>query len=304
MRYRGFTLVELLVAVAIIALLTALLLPAVQQARESARRIACSANLKQLGIALHSYHDLHSSFPAGTSKFSLHVAILPQMDQATLYASMRISEDCSGDLAATRLPSYTCPSDCGTAGLRGSVATNYAGNYGTGVQRFGYNGIFAPIQITPVWGGGPVRAADVHDGLSNTAAISEILFGDGSGEARRSNWNTPTPMTAPEQLDQFALSCRTMLPPEHSDTYVLGRPWSCGDAGRTLYNHILEPNGHNCYNGTRVQEGIFSASSQHLGIVQLLYADGRVVPVSESVDLTAWQAAGSRAGLESLRLSE
>ncbi|MDA1165236.1 MAG: DUF1559 domain-containing protein, partial [Planctomycetota bacterium] len=91
---RGFTLIELLVVIAIIAILVALLLPAVQQAREAARRSQCKNNLKQLGLALHNYHDTHQTFPFGTIATSLNIAatrpsnmswmpmVLPFMDQA------------------------------------------------------------------------------------------------------------------------------------------------------------------------------------------------------------------------------
>ena len=95
----GFTLIELLVVIAIIAVLIALLLPAVQQAREAARRTQCKNNLKQLGLALHNYHDVFTIFPRGTSgpvieglggdgwrTYSAHAMILPYIDQAPLYS--------------------------------------------------------------------------------------------------------------------------------------------------------------------------------------------------------------------------
>ncbi|VAX38341.1 hypothetical protein-transmembrane region and signal peptide prediction, partial [hydrothermal vent metagenome] len=94
---RGFTLIELLVVIAIIAILIALLLPAVQQAREAARRSACKNNMKQIGLALHNYHDVHRSFPPGAMKdeeiggkpgFSFLVMILPFVDQANVYAGL------------------------------------------------------------------------------------------------------------------------------------------------------------------------------------------------------------------------
>src|SRR5690606_5643888 len=87
---QGFTLIELLVVIAIIAVLIALLLPAVQQAREAARRTQCKNNLKQLGLALHNYHDVYNSFPMGTQTpltgaSSWRFALLPYLDQAVVY---------------------------------------------------------------------------------------------------------------------------------------------------------------------------------------------------------------------------
>src|SRR4249920_1165294 len=88
---RGFTLIELLVVIAIIAVLVALLLPAVQQAREAARRASCKSNLKQIGLALHNYHETANTMPPGWiggNRWGWAVMILPQIDQAPLYSTL------------------------------------------------------------------------------------------------------------------------------------------------------------------------------------------------------------------------
>jgi prepilin-type N-terminal cleavage/methylation domain-containing protein len=128
MKRRGFTLIELLVVIAIIAVLIALLLPAVQQAREAARRSTCRNNLKQIGLALHNYHDQYKELPPGAfwgnigsyRKGSIMVAILPFIDQAPLFNQYNFTYTMihgqpgpagSGRLGDTAIPAYLCPSD-------------------------------------------------------------------------------------------------------------------------------------------------------------------------------------------------
>lgn len=127
---RGFTLIELLVVIAIIAILIALLLPAVQQAREAARRSQCKNNLKQLGLALHNYHDIHGLFPAASyldkaggsinSQWAWSVMILPQLDQAPAFNILDIGpstfEQAAGDpvrlkILITPMSVFICSSD-------------------------------------------------------------------------------------------------------------------------------------------------------------------------------------------------
>lgn len=128
----GFTLVELLVVIAIIGVLVGLLLPAVQAAREAARRMQCSNNLKQLGLALHNYHDTHNKFPSAQyfcrsdmpcttgrptwkQGWFWSASVLPFMEQGNMFASLRMDLDLfhplNFNLVATNLPSFGCPSD-------------------------------------------------------------------------------------------------------------------------------------------------------------------------------------------------
>jgi prepilin-type N-terminal cleavage/methylation domain-containing protein/prepilin-type processing-associated H-X9-DG protein len=142
-RNRGFTLIELLVVIAIIGILVALLLPAVQAARESARRTQCTNNLKQIGIALHNYHDVYKRFPAEdagawsgvpptlkTNDISVHARLLPYLEQKPLYDMINFAvlwSDARNALAmSTPIPGFICPSDgITTVTVNGPQATGY-----------------------------------------------------------------------------------------------------------------------------------------------------------------------------------
>jgi prepilin-type N-terminal cleavage/methylation domain-containing protein len=185
-RHRGFTLIELLVVIAIIAILIALLLPAVQQAREAARRTQCKNNMKQLGLALHNYHDTFNRFPMqgyinDTSNpsayqprhFTWITMILPYFDQAPLYNQINFSIPAWGQAhVGQQLATLRCPSDTGfgtpPGDTWGIAITNYSGSEGFdwwNRATSGLGGVFCARQHT--------RIADIMDGTSNTIALGE-----------------------------------------------------------------------------------------------------------------------------------
>ncbi|MDO5552794.1 MAG: DUF1559 domain-containing protein [Planctomycetia bacterium] len=220
----GFTLVELLVVIAIIGILIALLLPAVQAAREAARRMQCTNNLKQMGLALHNHHDVRGTFPAGmgpevsttatggltpNDRYSVQFFLLPYMEQTALYESFDQTVRCQGDVNAVaigtmlryRAPVYgfLCPSDenhtaCYTGGGDG-WPINYTGNWGTFASSLKYwDGLFgSPYDLvdgttTLVKKLQATRMASVIDGTSNTSAFTEIILGS-KGSAQRPTWD-------------------------------------------------------------------------------------------------------------------
>ena len=199
---RGFTLIELLVVIAIIAILVALLLPAVQQAREAARRSSCKNNLKQIGVALHNYHDTFSVLPPGyivrnisaTAMASMETAqngpgfawgtmILPQLEQAALYDAMNFNlnahEIPNIDLARTSISTFLCPSD--PAPTTFTVTDGSSNNYE--LASANYVGVigYGNVSMTPgrpmgkgvFYRNSNTKLRDLTDGTSNCMLVGE-----------------------------------------------------------------------------------------------------------------------------------
>ncbi len=218
-RHRGFTLIELLVVIAIIAVLIALLLPAVQSAREAARRAQCTNNLKQMGLALHNYHDAMSIFPPGyiaASKFidgetdtspgwSWATMILPQLEQAPLYSSINVwlPIQAAANTTATQtvLNAYLCPSDqlpstrtfAVTDGLGNTVATvapsSYAASTGSDAADVALGLNNDGSGNGPFFRNSGIRIAAIIDGTSQTvlpagARLGGLRRAPGPGRSR------------------------------------------------------------------------------------------------------------------------
>lgn len=195
-RQFGFTLIELLVVIAIIAILVSLLLPAVQQAREAARRTQCKNNLKQLGLALHNYHDTHQSFAPGwvdqnqstAANWGWMCYVLPMLDQANLYRQLDVGGTDLGTaldqavrlrLMTTPLPLFRCPSDTApdlntqhtllsaSGATQATAVSNYIGANGGGDWTY-------DAQLTGTFGrNSRVKIRDFTDGTSNTICVGE-----------------------------------------------------------------------------------------------------------------------------------
>ena len=183
-RPAAFTLIEALVVVTVIGVLVALLLPAVQVAREASRRSQCMNNLKQLGIALSSYESAHRVFPQGVNGlgYSPHSMLLPFIDQKPLFNA--INFETAGDLLGVfgdgsnttaleiTVPVFLCPSDVLDAGMEGR--TDYAGNGGVGSTWKGFNGLFVDNSGSDHRS---IGLSSVTDGATQTAAMSEWIIG-------------------------------------------------------------------------------------------------------------------------------
>jgi prepilin-type N-terminal cleavage/methylation domain-containing protein/prepilin-type processing-associated H-X9-DG protein len=281
MRRQGFTLIELLVVIAIIGVLIALLLPAVQAAREAARRMQCTNNLKQIGLALHNYHSALGCLPFGKgnnymavlpnapiyARWSTHSQILPYLEQKPLYDSINFnlppempSLDTMGmgfmpafqdpnreNATASRavISAFLCPSDAATGG-DWPAGNNYVGNEGTWLCDLCDQ---MPSPIPGEQARGPfynlscVNLSSLSDGTTQTAFFSEKIRGKGTPSFRSDMFQIPNQMT---MADTYT-TCNALTPSMAMTlTSRLGACWVIGDMTCSTYNHVSGPNSRTC----------------------------------------------------------
>lgn len=301
---RGFTVTELLVTLAVIAIILSLILPAVMSARESARRTQCLSSIRQLGLALHGYHDVHRMFPPAhhAMGFSHFASLLPYMEQAALVAKIDFNvEPRSGvnvAVAEVSLPLLQCPSDPASSAVSKYGKTNYVGNAGTGLHTEGEEtGVFViwphrqPIR--------PIRFTGITDGLATTAAFSEILVGDSSNHPLRKIWETTTEYFGAENAGRLLDECEAIRgTPGRGDPWSRGSSWMMSEHLMTRYNHSQTPNRLSCTNNGDIYTMVMTVASHHPGGVHVNFCDGSAKMVSDSIDLEIWRALASRAGNE------
>ena len=292
----GFTLIELLVVIAIIAVLIALLLPAVQSAREAARRIQCTNNVKQLGLALHNYHDVHGRFAPGSIQVSVPVAyrqpfitsLLPFLEQGNLTSSfnfhLSFQHDANATTRAARVNVFDCPSDRQVTFVNnGGVVTDVKGNYGVnwGQNTYGDQVLPAPFGLN--YG---ASFAEITDGTSNTFLMAELI-------------QLPHPVgQGVETIDRRGRVWSDQ-PSSHQVTTRNGPNAQAPDYG-ACWNDT-DPRKAPCNRNTGDGPNHYLASrSRHPGGVQLLLGDGSVRFIKDSISLATWKALSSRAGGEVL----
>jgi prepilin-type N-terminal cleavage/methylation domain-containing protein/prepilin-type processing-associated H-X9-DG protein len=355
---RAFTLIELLVVIAIIAVLISLLLPAVQAAREAARRIQCVNNLKQIGLALHNYQDANGVFPMTTTAarsgpggvcqngfYSWHAGILPHIEQQTLANALNFmignAENCgsmavydqailsaghpNATVSQTIIAGFLCPSDSytitDTMGSARTAPQNYAGNAGWTPDTSGLNaggsigkhngfiGLVNPVRNV-AWHSGPVSINQIYDGTSNTVAVAERRIVRAS-----SSTDINAMFREPETTSSFCAGssgrtrtlaawvpyCKSVSLPDPAWTVYHGRSWLSGwTRTGSIYMHVMPMNERNChlYGGEDDGNNMITASSNHSGGINLLFADGSVRFVKSTIANPVWWSLGSRNGGE------
>ncbi len=305
----GFTLVELLVVIAIIGILVGLLLPAVQAAREAARRTQCVNHLKQVSLAMHTYHDTFNSFPAMGSRmitapgrqwhyYSWAMMILPYVEQKNLYDPLVSAAQNNGLPSPWSnwanwnrdLPPYMCPSDIpppdrskapALLNYKACVGDDYLQNHLTprdstmpGVEN---RGIFQPER----W----IAMAYIKDGTSNTVMLGEMVVGGQPGAIPGGvalNMQTPSPAGCLARIDP--INPKMLTPPvQDSSRPVGGRAWY-GLPNFSGFCTMIAPNGPSCLYSLDGAEFMGAASSRHPGGANVSMADGSVRFISQTID--------------------
>lgn len=329
-RSTGFTLVELLVVIAIIGILVALLLPAIQMAREAARRTECNNNLKQIGVAMHNFEGSHNHFPAGHPykvcashpsvlafhyRWSALAMLTPYMEQYNIYQDLNLEVPLYTYVGPKSGPGYDvhpdnlepafrmvkpflCPSDQQRVIDPGFGPTNYVACWGSGMPPYTVHttsetdGVFYNDSETGF--------ADILDGTSNTAMFSESKRWPGGDASSLTSQNMGDVTVSFRSGSVSALTedlCSTIGSNVHTFRNVR---WVDGWPTRTGYDHRLPPNSlvPDCARVSPMRELWKAARSRHPGGVNLLLCDGSVRFVGDSIDLNTWHALGSRNGGE------
>jgi len=330
----GFTLVELLVVIAVIGVLLAILLPAVQAARETARRMSCSNNLKQIGLGLQNYLSTNGVFPASfnippgatltsnNGSWSIHGRILPYLELGSAYSRVRLElawdAQLSTDVPTLRIPTYLCPTEHhDQVRLHATLATpyvypqNYGFNFGSwlvyapATGQGGDGSFFVNSRLTP---------GQFRDGLSKTLCAAEVKAF--TPYFRNTADPGPTVPSSPDVLAGFASGAQFKLGPAFNDC-TGHTEWPDGRVHHSGFTTVFAPNSevrylhsdgltydidyNSCQEGRSTSQPTYAAvtaRSYHPGVVNAVMMDGSTASISNDVELNVWRAMATRDGGE------
>ena len=323
----ALTLIETLVAIGIVVLLVAIVVPAVQRVRESARRAACRSNLRQIGLALQQYESAFGMYPPSYQMthywgppllrvpklYSVQTQLLPFLDRRDVFNLInfdlrllrQVDPQYEGNTtaAAQRIAVFLCPSD-GRELPDPAADNSYRTNMGSGPVWFdtglldtAKDGAFHVFRM--------LRRSEISDGLANTAAFSERLRGDGDKTTfsfMGDSFYVPPPYP-PISTGHFADLCVQWYPRMQKHFSDGGTTWLISGRFYTWYDHHEVPNSPvpDCSTVSFATGlGSFPPRSYHPGGVNVLMLDGSVHFISDGIDFQTWRALGTRAGGESV----
>jgi len=330
MRYprAGFTMIEVLVAVSIIGILIALILPAVQAAREAGRRADCANKLRQIGISFTSHQGNHGSFPsgirpdalsaggqlrAGSPALSAHTSLLPYLELTNLFNAINfdgtylgVSHD-NATAFQVQVATFLCPSDSYPSKPGNSYRACVGSMPWELDSRLGGGGAFPGLSS--------VRPSDIADGLSTTVGFSERVRGSDrpSFDKLRDVWYSGiSSIDRPSTSDEMVAACSALRGSPAAFWPAAGQSWSNGRYADTLYNHVMILNAlpSDCSADLAfgmpgdISGGAVSARSAHSNGVYVVFMDGSVKFVKNSIDLMVWRALATRSGHEMISVND